>query len=274
MKPEPSTRIRWSPALIGALATGFFVLSAAFGMAMVSPPGGRIASTVVGRFPPVHVDGRIAFYQVCENVMQLNIKNDEAYRLARELATHTGESLTDAVTTALRERLERERTRASEKPATKSERLKRLEELARRFDELPVLDADLMVVDTSVLVAIVRHEPERRRFLKLMADAEVLRIASVTWMEARMVVFARLGERGLGILIAILESAGVEVVPVGGELADSAFAAFRRFGKGRHAARLNFGDCFAYALAKSSDMPLLFKGDDFSKTDVKSAAGR
>lgn len=129
-----------------------------------------------------------------------------------------------------------------------------------------------MVVDTSALVAIVRNEPERRRFLRLITDAEVPRIAAVTWLEARMVVFGRLGDRGLGILAAILESAEIEVVPVTKEVADTAFGAFRRFGKGRHPAKLNLGDCFSYALAKSSSLPLLFKGGDFSKTDITPAA--
>lgn len=131
-----------------------------------------------------------------------------------------------------------------------------------------------MVVDTSALVVIVRNEPERRSFLKLLSDAETPKLAAVNWMEARMVVFARLGEDGLGILDAILEGADVEIVSVTRELSDSAFTAFRNFGKGRHPAKLNLADCFAYALAKSSDRPLLFKGHDFSRTDVKPAARR
>ena len=128
------------------------------------------------------------------------------------------------------------------------------------------------MVDSSALVAIIRGEPERRAFLSLLADAETPKMTSVTWVEVRMVAFGRLGDAGLATLSELVEDAAIEIVSVSTALADSAFAAFRRYGKRRHEAALNFGDCFSYALAKETQLPLLFKGDDFSKTDVIPAA--
>lgn len=128
-----------------------------------------------------------------------------------------------------------------------------------------------MVVDTSAIVAIARNEPERGLFIDKLADAPGAVIASATWMESQMVVFSRSGDRGLIVLRDVMESADIQVAPVTMELAELAVGAFRRFGKGRHAAGLNFGDCFSYALAKDRGEPLLFKGNDFSKTDVVAA---
>ena len=126
----------------------------------------------------------------------------------------------------------------------------------------------MIVVDTSAVVAIIRKEPGRQRFLERLADAVDPKMSAVTWMESQMVVFSRLGDHGLAVLRQLRTSAGVDIVPVSGELADLAFSAFRRFGKGRHPASLNFGDCFAYALSKQLQQPLLFKGEDFSRTDA------
>jgi ribonuclease VapC len=129
-----------------------------------------------------------------------------------------------------------------------------------------------MVVDTSALVAIVRNEPERDVFLERLAELpRAPLISAVSWMEAHMVVLARMGDPGVALLQEAMEVANLRVVPVPIELAAGAFAAFRRFGKGRHPAGLNFGDCFAYALATTMGEPLLFKGDDFSKTDLMPA---
>ena len=129
----------------------------------------------------------------------------------------------------------------------------------------------MIVVDTSAVVAIIRKEPGRRQFLERLADAVDPKMSAVTWMESQMVVFSRLGEHGLTVLRQLKTSAGVDIVPVSSELADLAFAAFRRFGKGRHPASLNFGDCFAYALSKQLQQPLLFKGEDFARTDAEPA---
>jgi ribonuclease VapC len=128
-----------------------------------------------------------------------------------------------------------------------------------------------MIVDTSALVAIVRNEPERRMFLERLSNSRAAAVSAVTWMEARLVVFSRMGEPGLTVLRNLVTEARIEVVAVSSELSDVAFAAFRRFGKGRDPAALNFGDCFAYALARHRNEPLLFKGDDFARTDITPA---
>jgi ribonuclease VapC len=128
-----------------------------------------------------------------------------------------------------------------------------------------------MVIDTSAVVAIARAEPERGAFLQQLAQAPSLVIAAATWTESRIVIFSRSGEAGLTALDELKAAAGIEIVPVTEPLADLAFEAFRRFGKGRHPAGLNLGDCFSYALAKERNEPLLFKGDDFPRTDVSPA---
>ena len=128
-----------------------------------------------------------------------------------------------------------------------------------------------MVIDTSALVAIALDEPEAPEFERRIADASVRLISAATLLEAAMVIETRLGEAGGGELDLWLHKAGVEIVAVDAELADQARRAWRRFGKGRHPAGLNFGDCFSYALAALTQEPLLFKGRDFSKTDVRAA---
>lgn len=129
-----------------------------------------------------------------------------------------------------------------------------------------------MVVDTSALVAIVRNEPEREVFLEQLAGLpRAPLLSAVSWMEAHMVVLGRMGESGVVVLREVLEAANFQTTPVPSEVAEVAFDAFRRFGKGRHPAGLNFGDCFAYALAMTMGEPLLYKGGDFSKTDVEAA---
>ncbi len=125
-----------------------------------------------------------------------------------------------------------------------------------------------MIVDTSALIAVLRREPEADRFLdRLLATSEV-RISAGTLLEIRIVAERDGGSAELEELLATL---GIEVVPVDARQVDLAFDGFRRFGKGRHPAALNFGDLFAYALARAMDEPLLFKGDDFNRTDVKAA---
>ena len=125
-----------------------------------------------------------------------------------------------------------------------------------------------MVIDTSALVAILRNEPERSAFNQAIeaADAPTMSVASV--LEASMVIEARHGPDGVRDLDLLIAKAGIELVPVDADQAYIARTAFRAYGKGRHPAGLNFGDCFAYALARTSGEPLLFKGSDFPLTDI------
>ena len=125
-----------------------------------------------------------------------------------------------------------------------------------------------MVIDTSAFLAILQDEPERRSFSRIIDEAAVRRTSAATFLEASMVLQARHGADGVQTFDLLIESAGVEVVAV--DLAQSRIArrAFSHFGKGRHPAALNYGDCFAYALARQLGEPLLCKGDDFRRTDL------
>ena len=125
-----------------------------------------------------------------------------------------------------------------------------------------------MVIDTSALVAILRDEPERKAFNRAIeaADTRVLSVAS--FLETSMVIDSRHGPDGVRDLDLFIAKADIDLVAVDADQAYVARAAFRSYGKGRHPAGLNFGDCFAYALAKTSGEPLLFKGSDFPQTDV------
>jgi ribonuclease VapC len=126
-----------------------------------------------------------------------------------------------------------------------------------------------MILDTSAIMAILRDEPEARTFLEAMSNAETLRLSAGTWLELT-VVTTRAAEKEIGEAAeTILERFGVVIEGVTKEIALIANIAYRRYGRGSgHKADLNFGDCFAYALAKASGEPLLFKGQDFSRTDV------
>lgn len=126
-----------------------------------------------------------------------------------------------------------------------------------------------MVIDSSALIAIMTGEPERRAFIEAIATANTCLVASPTMLEASMVVLSRNGEARLQDLRDFCAKGAVETVPFGPNHVELAIDTFRRFGKGRHPAALNFGDCFSYALAKATGEPLLFKGDDFSQTDIK-----
>lgn len=128
-----------------------------------------------------------------------------------------------------------------------------------------------MVIDSSALIAIMQGEPERRAFIEAIAAADIRLVSASTMLEASMVVLSRAGEGRLQDLRDFCAQAAVETVPFGPEALELAIDAFRRFGKGRHPAGLNFGDCFSYALAKATGEALLFKGDDFSRTDIKRA---
>lgn len=125
-----------------------------------------------------------------------------------------------------------------------------------------------MTLDTSAIIAILRDEPERAEFLKLIEDDPHCIISTVSLLEASMVLESRDPVDAPTQLDLFVQRASIEVVPFNREQLMIARVAFRRFGKGRHPAGLNFGDCAAYALAESSGEPLLFKGSDFQATDV------
>src|SRR5580658_3380383 len=128
-----------------------------------------------------------------------------------------------------------------------------------------------MVIDTSAIVAILLDEPEHYDFDRLI-DADAVRLVSaVTRVEAAFVIEGRRGDAGRLRLDRFFQITAAEIVGVTPEQAELAVDAFRRYGKGRHPIGLNIGDCFPYALAKSTGEPLLFKGDDFSRTDIVAA---
>src|SRR5271170_1458508 len=133
--------------------------------------------------------------------------------------------------------------------------------------------AAMIAVDTSAIVAIVFHEAERATFLQVIQRASKALISTVSVVEARVVVYGRRSQRGIVILDDVLRLPMFEIVPPAVAEVDAAYAAFVAYGKGSsHPANLNFGDLFSYALAKVRGVPLLFKGGDFSRTDIQSAA--
>lgn len=128
-----------------------------------------------------------------------------------------------------------------------------------------------MIVDTSALIAILLEEAERETFKRSLIATDTCRLSVVSLVEATIVIERRRGADGGRALKRLLAEAGIELMPVTAEQAESARRAWRRFGKGNHRAGLNFGDCFAYALAETTGEPLLFKGEDFALTDIQSA---
>ena len=127
-----------------------------------------------------------------------------------------------------------------------------------------------MVIDSSALLAILNDEPERRAFNEAIESAESRAMSAATLVEVSIVIESRFGAEGLRDLDLFIERAGIEVQALDREQAYIARRAFSRFGKGRHAAGLNYGDCFSYALAVVRGEPLLYKGGDFGQTDVTS----
>jgi len=125
-----------------------------------------------------------------------------------------------------------------------------------------------MVIDTSAIVALLLNEPEADDIEVALDDDGVRLLSAGSCLETAIVVEARLGEPGGRELDLLLHKARIEVVPVTAEQVEVARAAWRRFGRGRHEAGLNLGDCFAYALAMTTGEPLLCKGGDFVRTDV------
>jgi ribonuclease VapC len=128
-----------------------------------------------------------------------------------------------------------------------------------------------MVIDTSAIVAIALNEPDAPDIEVRIADDPVRLISAATVLEATMVIETRLGDAGGREFDLWLVKIGAEIVAVDAEQVDTARRAWRRYGRGRHAAALNYGDCFSYALSVTRGEPLLFKGDAFAKTDVKAA---
>jgi len=125
-----------------------------------------------------------------------------------------------------------------------------------------------VIIDSSVLIAILRGEPEEAVFRTKLEVPEGNHISAGTLIEARMMA---IGLNVLDELDELITEFGIRIAPVDASQARIAAQGFAKYGKGRHAAGLNFGDLFAYALAKTRDEPLLFKSDDFAKTDVKRA---
>jgi ribonuclease VapC len=130
----------------------------------------------------------------------------------------------------------------------------------------------MIVADTSALLAIQFDEPECRVFLDIIGRTDAVLVSSVSVVEARMVIYGRQRHQGVVQMNAFLASPYFEIVPPGPAEMEAAYSAFVAYGKGSgHPARLNFGDVFSYALAKTRSLPLLFKGNDFSQTDIGSA---
>jgi len=127
-----------------------------------------------------------------------------------------------------------------------------------------------MVIDTSALVAMLNDEPEAERFEAAVEADRTRLMSTASYLESAIVIETRFGEPGGRELDLWLHRAAVDLVAFDADQADVARVAYRTYGNGRHRAGLNYGDCFSYALAKVSNQPLLFKGDDFSQTDIDS----
>lgn len=126
-----------------------------------------------------------------------------------------------------------------------------------------------LVLDSSALLAIFFGEPEQNTFLDLILSAEQRRISAFSILEAGSVVLARKGPSGRLIFDSLCEALALDIVPFTAEHARFARQAWERYGKGRHPAGLNLGDCCSYALARALGDPLLYKGNDFPKTDLE-----
>jgi ribonuclease VapC len=128
-----------------------------------------------------------------------------------------------------------------------------------------------MVVDSSALVSILLEEPEHPRLFDKAANSGLTIIGAPVALETVMVLSGRSDKDPRFLLASLLRTMDAEIIPFTEEHYDAAVSAFLRYGKGRHPAGLNFGDCMSYALARVSGLPLLYTGDDFSKTDIQSA---
>jgi ribonuclease VapC len=131
----------------------------------------------------------------------------------------------------------------------------------------------LIVIDSSALIAIVNREPERPQVLNLIAAEDRQLISAATLLETKMVILGRFGSNAIADFTLLIDEMAPEIVPLDAPLAEAAFAAFSRFGKGLNPeSALNYCDCIVYALAMSMNAPLLFKGADFAATDVQVCA--
>ena len=128
-----------------------------------------------------------------------------------------------------------------------------------------------MIVDASAIIAILHDEADAARYAQAIAQADVCRISAATFVEAAIVIEAQAGPNGGRQFDTFVRRSGLRIEAVDEAQARIARQAYLDFGKGRHSAGLNYGDLFSYALSKASGEPLLFKGDDFSRTDIVSA---
>jgi ribonuclease VapC len=131
-----------------------------------------------------------------------------------------------------------------------------------------------MVVDTSALIAILFGEPETESFVQALADDPKKMISAFNALESAIVIEAKKGEAGGRELDLLLHRARIEIVALNVDQVEIALTTWRKYGKGNHPAGLNIGDCCAYALAKYSGEPLLFKGKDFSQIDIRPVIGK
>ncbi len=129
-----------------------------------------------------------------------------------------------------------------------------------------------MIVDTSALMAILLNEPEGRSFNVAIASADDPRMSAATLLELTITTTRRPNPFAPEVIDAMIENLRITIEPVTVEQAEIARRAYLTYGRGRHPAALNYGDCFAYALARATNRPLLFKGNDFSETDIAPAA--
>jgi ribonuclease VapC len=133
--------------------------------------------------------------------------------------------------------------------------------------------ASACVLDSSAVVSLLRGEEGHRRLHATLEGAAVLAIGAPTLVETGMVADSRFGASGRALVTQFLDYWSVEVTPFDSRHWRAAFDAFRRYGKGRHPAALNYGDCMTYATARVAELPLLFVGEDFSQTDLTPALG-
>jgi ribonuclease VapC len=126
-----------------------------------------------------------------------------------------------------------------------------------------------MVIDTSAIIALLLDEPDAAGIAEALEAGSPRLLSAANLLETSMVIESRKGEAGGRELDLLIYRAGIEIVAVDQDQVEIARVAWRRFGRGRHRAALNYGDCFAYALAKARRLPLLYVGDDFSQTDVE-----
>ncbi|WP_419901149.1 type II toxin-antitoxin system VapC family toxin [Kiloniella sp.] len=133
----------------------------------------------------------------------------------------------------------------------------------------------MIAIDTSAIIAILTDEPERRQFNEIIGATQACYISVANLLETRIVLYSRAGENATLALDSYLLKSNIKPVETTAIMGDLAFSAYRRFGKGTgHPASLNYGDCFSYALAMNKNIPLLFKGNDFSQTDILSVVKR